>query len=560
MSRFFGKSNPTSPRTSADRERERLARERRRAGGLDVEDEAEGEHEPEPEADLEPEPEPEPEAAAEPGAEFEPELEPEAEFEPEVELEPHAAHEPEREAEAEPGAEFEPEVDETAESFLAPDAGEAQPARTAAPEEPAPQPEPVALVPPEPEPLEPDRVSEATVEAESPAPIGDEAVPAPPRRSGGLKPPPTRQQGGRGRGALPPAAGRRRRVSAPRVLAGVVILIAAALVWFGVELFEPFTGSGHGRVVVVVPRGDGASEVGDLLARRGVVASGFFFNLYAAVQGERGELHSGTYTLREGMSYSSALGALTQPPPAPPVVSVLVPEGDSRPEIALIATHDGLGGSYLAASVRSPVLSPAHYGAPRNTPNLEGFLFPATYSLDVGANVHTLVAQQLTAFMENVGPDYVRAAHHRHLTLYQLLIVASMIEREAYLPADRAKVAAVIYNRLRLVMPLGIDATLRFALNDWTLPLTESQLQLDSPYNTRLHVGLPPTPIGNPGLASLGAAAHPAHVPYLYYVAGADGCGELVFSTSAASFDRSAAAYQAALAANHGRVPTCHHG
>ena len=169
------------------------------------------------------------------------------------------------------------------------------------------------------------------------------------------------------------------------------------------------------------------------------------------------------------------------------------------------------------------------------------------------------MADQLVAFRQNVGSSYVRAAHHLHLTLYQLLTVASMIEREAYLPGDRAKVAAVIYNRLRLAMPLGIDATLRFALNDWTAPLTETQLQLDSPYNTRLHIGLPPTPIGNPGLASLTAAAHPAKVPYLYYVAGADGCGELVFSATAAGFDQSVAAYRAALAANGGRVPACRH-
>jgi len=132
-----------------------------------------------------------------------------------------------------------------------------------------------------------------------------------------------------------------------------------------------------------------------------------------------------------------------------------------------------------------------------------------------------------------------------------------MIEREAQLPGDRAKVAAVIYNRLRLNMALGIDSTIRYALNDYTQPLTAVQLALDSPYNTRTHRGLPPTPISNPGDAAIGAAAHPAHVSYLYYVAGADGCGEEVFSTSIAQFERDAAAYREALAANGGRVPAC---
>jgi UPF0755 protein len=106
-------------------------------------------------------------------------------------------------------------------------------------------------------------------------------------------------------------------------------------------------------------------------------------------------------------------------------------------------------------------------------------------------------------------------------------------------------------------MPLGIDSTIRYALHDYSKPLTESQLQIDSPYNTRTHHGLPPTPISNPGLASIDAAAHPAHVSYLYYVNGADGCGELVFSTSEAQFERNAAAYREALAKHGGRVPSC---
>ena len=99
-----------------------------------------------------------------------------------------------------------------------------------------------------------------------------------------------------------------------------------------------------------------------------------------------------------------------------------------------------------------------------------------------------------------------------------------MVEREAQVPADRPKIAAVIYNRLRLGMPLGIDATIYYAIEQrtgiatYTHELTEAQLHIDSPYNTRTHVGLPPTPISNPGLASIEAAAHPAHVPYLYYV------------------------------------------
>jgi UPF0755 protein len=242
---------------------------------------------------------------------------------------------------------------------------------------------------------------------------------------------------------------------------------------------------------------------------------------------------------------------------APRIVKLTIPEGETRRQIAQIAAAKGLSGSYLVASRHSPLLDPTRYGAPRGTPTLEGFLFPATYELYAGSSVRRLVSEQLTAFEENFGLAEVHRARALHITPYQLLTVASMVEREALLERDRPRVAAVIYNRLRLGMPLGIDATIRYALNDFSKPLTEAQLQTDTPYNTRTHHGLPPTPISNPGVASIQAAAHPAHVPYLYYVNGADGCGELVFSTSETEFEHNAAAYKAALSRNGGRVPTC---
>jgi UPF0755 protein len=244
-------------------------------------------------------------------------------------------------------------------------------------------------------------------------------------------------------------------------------------------------------------------------------------------------------------------------PPIPKIVKLVIPEGFTRAQIAVLAHQDGLSGSYLLPSKRASVIDFAHYGAPASTPNLEGFLFPATYEMYVGAPASQLVSEQLSAFHENFGGGEVDRARALEITPYQLLIVASIIEREAAIPHDRRLVAAVIYNRLRLNMTLGIDSTLRYALHNFTTPLTEAELHNDSPYNTRTHTGLPPTPISNPGVAAIQAAAHPAHVSYLYYVAGADGCGEEVFSTSYAQFEKNAAAYREAIAKHGGRVPTC---
>ncbi|MGA2320005.1 MAG: endolytic transglycosylase MltG [Solirubrobacteraceae bacterium] len=253
----------------------------------------------------------------------------------------------------------------------------------------------------------------------------------------------------------------------------------------------------------------------------------------------------------------------TKIPAAPQVVKVVIPEGQTAAQIAQIAAASGLKGSYRVASRRSPLLNPVHYGAPHGTSFLEGFLFPATYDIFRGAPVSRLVSEQLAAFKESFSASFSARARALHLTPYGLLTVASMVEREAQVPGDRAKIAAVIYNRLNDGMPLGIDATIYYALErqkgiaTYTHELTEAQLHQDSPYNTRLYAGLPPTPISNPGLASIRAAAYPAHVPYLYYVAAADGCGEQKFSTTFSQFEVDAASYRAAVKKNKGHPPTC---
>ena len=152
--------------------------------------------------------------------------------------------------------------------------------------------------------------------------------------------------------------------------------------------------------------------------------------------------------------------------------------------------------------------------------SLEGFLFPAGYEFTQTTTARELVADQLAAFRDRFAGVDLSYARSKNLTPYDVLIIASMIEKETAVPRERRLVAAVIYNRLRNDMPLGIDATIRYGLDiPGTESLTKEALRSTSPYNTRLRPGLPPTPIANPGLASLAAAANPARdVDYLYYV------------------------------------------
>lgn len=207
---------------------------------------------------------------------------------------------------------------------------------------------------------------------------------------------------------------------------------------------------------------------------------------------------------------------------------IVFPEGFTRAEmaervrvVAKIAEHEShrkvklAEAAYLAAT-RRPRAIPGFGGARHR---LEGFLFPDTYDFDRTSTSAQLVQEQLQEFVSQWNTLKLAYARGKNLTPYDVLIIASMVEGEAQVPSERPLVAAVIYNRLRLRMPLGIDATLRYGLHiPPTQSLTESELHNPTPYNTRLHLGLPPTPIDNPGLASMEAAAHPAHVDYLYFV------------------------------------------
>ncbi len=189
-------------------------------------------------------------------------------------------------------------------------------------------------------------------------------------------------------------------------------------------------------------------------------------------------------------------------------------------------------GAYLAATraVTVPCFSP------RRRPKVEGFLFPATYDFVAKTTSKQLVQDQIQAFCEHWRALNLKSARSKNLTSYDVLSIASMIERETKAPSERKLVAAVIYNRLHDRMALGIDATLRYGLNiPPTQSILESQLQSSSPYNTRNHTGLPPTPIANPGLASIEAAAHPAKVDYLYFVRKPDKVHNF-FTASASAF------------------------
>ena len=360
-------------------------------------------------------------------------------------------------------------------------------------------------------------------------------------------------------GDVPAGPARARRSVGARIGVLIALLLLAAVIVVVLMVFQPF-GSAQGDAVRVnIEQGASAREIGDQLAEAGVVTSGALFSFRATLSGKRADLRSGPHSLHKDMTYGAAIDALTKRPAIDKTATfkVTIPEGLSRAEIAKLIGKKDVTGSYTTASKRfSGRLNPFRYGAPKGTRSTEGFLFPATYELKAAAPAKDLVDRQLKAFKDNFASVSLSRAKRKNLTAYDVLIIASMVEREAQLASERKLVAAVIYNRLKDGIPLAIDATTRYALNNWTRPLKRSELESDSAYNTRKRDGLPPTPIGNPGLASIRAAAAPASVSFRYYVVKPGTCGKHAFSSTFAKFQADSQRYNIARNAAGGKSPT----
>jgi len=426
-------------------------------------------------------------------------------------------------------------------------------------EQQAPPPSPPAPAEPPPPPRTPEEEfwdEEPEVAPEPPKPV-EPAEPAkpvepvePPRPA---KPVPAPAASGNGR---PPAARR-----GPGILASIgrhpflIFAVIAALfaLWFLNSLFQPFHGDGSGQVQVTVPKGSSVSEVGDLLADKDVIANSTLFQVRVTLAGKRSEIYSGRFTLAHDMSYGAAIDALSQAP-VKRTLSVTIPEGYTRSQAAQVAEEAGVPGDYTKASIRSKYLDPAEYGG-KNAKDLEGFLFPDTFELKPNAPVADLVQLQLQDFKRRIKGVNMKYAKSKNLTVFDVVTIASMVEDEAGVDNQRGLVASVIYNRLHEGMPLGIDATIRFATGNYTEPLTESELAIDSPYNSRTNAGLPPGPISNPGLKSIEAAAHPPKTGYLFYVTTPGACGKLTFAKTEAEFEAAVEKYNSAREAAGGNSP-----
>ncbi|HEX4865335.1 MAG TPA: endolytic transglycosylase MltG [Acidimicrobiales bacterium] len=339
-------------------------------------------------------------------------------------------------------------------------------------------------------------------------------------------------------GRRPPRRGTRNRWGKrlAAALAVLVVLVALVLVWANSQI-NP--GKAGRTVSVDIPAGSSTSRIGSILAHAGVIHDAFLFSVYVKVTGD-GPLLPGKYNLPKSSSYSSAIKALEAGPKIL-VDKLVIPEGFTVRQAAdAVASLPGLGLSsqkFLQAATDGTVRSPYE---PPGVNNLEGLLFPATYDIRQGQTETDILEQMIGAFDDHAASlGLNQAAATAGLTPYQVVTDASIVEREAKHDSDRGNVASVIYNRLRVGMPLGADSTQTYYLRI-TQPgsnPTPSQLDAGSPYNTRLNKGLPPTPIASPGLPSLQAAVSPPSTSYLYFVE-VNPDGQLGFASTSAGFSQ----------------------
>ncbi|HXM19051.1 MAG TPA: endolytic transglycosylase MltG [Candidatus Tumulicola sp.] len=294
------------------------------------------------------------------------------------------------------------------------------------------------------------------------------------------------------------------------VAAALGLLVAAALAWlvYGDRSLPAQS------VTLMVERGSGVAQIASLLKEHGVVRSTRLLSAYLRWRGTATRINAAEYTFSARETLPEVTAVL-ESGGRPPTTWITIPEGFTALQIAqrLSAMRLPAAADFMhVVRTRSVRFGAAHSNG------LEGFLYPETYQIALEANAEDIAARMTEQFGRELPRDYAVAAKRLGYSLPQIVTIASIIEREAKADAERPVMAGVYYNRLRRKMPLEVDATIEYALPKHKYALSFRDLAVDSPYNTYTHVGLPPTPISNPGRRSILAALHPRPTTHLYYV------------------------------------------
>ena len=290
----------------------------------------------------------------------------------------------------------------------------------------------------------------------------------------------------------------------------IPILIFSAYMWYSISAI----GSPGKKMTLNITSGSSTALIGDVLEKNDIINSGTAFTFYSKLAG-RGPYQAGQYEFRKNIGASVAADILEKGPVISYDKFTIIP-GQRLSEIS--KNVGKLPG--LSSHAFEVIASEGDYRSkymPEGINNLEGFLLPETYQVSSGENEGDIIRNSLQSFETRAELNGL-SVPFRNLTAYQVVTVASLIEKEARFPGDRDKIASVIYNRLAINMPLQIDATVLYGLGRSSGSLSKKDLATDTPYNSYLYKGIPSTPISMISMASLKAALNPADTQYLYYV------------------------------------------
>lgn len=304
-----------------------------------------------------------------------------------------------------------------------------------------------------------------------------------------------------------------RPIILPALLFIILILLVSCKLFKAEEETEVIPDT---EVEFEIKEGMPLTEIAALLEEKGIIDNAFLFRLFVEQKGKEGSLIPGSYIIKTNSEYEEVLNKITA---GPPVITYkfTIPEGFTVNQIIEKVAGEVPFIEYTDMEEAKDIAN-YNYDYLEGVPGLEGFLFPKTYEITIDYTAKDIIEMMLAQYQFETGSLDYSFAEEKGLSYYDILKIASLIEKEAYIAEERALISAVIHNRLDIDMPLGIDAALCYFLDKWDDSLTVSDLETDTEYNTRLYAGLPPTPICNPGLASIEAALNPADVDYLYFV------------------------------------------
>ena len=315
------------------------------------------------------------------------------------------------------------------------------------------------------------------------------------------------------------------------IFIGILVVIAIFLICGLVSFFTRKTKTIKNDVVITIEQNSGAKKIASILKENGLIKSKFFFLWHVKSKGAATQLKPGQYKFSAGkVTFDSILEVLLKGEQEEQV-TVTIPEGYTVEQIADLFERKGLTTKDAFLEYATNLEIPYDYiEKGEDYRQLEGFLFPDTYQIATSWNEEKIINKLLDEFDKNWTEEYRKRAEELKLSAKEVITIASLIEREAKVDSERAKISSVIHNRLKKKMLLQIDATVQYLLPEQKERLLYKDLEVDSPYNTYKYSGLPPTAIAAPGKASIEAALYPEETDYYYYRAKASGNGEHWFT------------------------------